>query len=309
MGSESTMKLPVIDFSNLKQETETWESVKTQVSKALAEYGCFEAIFSNRKYSLVNVLQQLFDLPLQTKLLNKSDTTYHGYIGQHAIVPLYESLGISDALVPGNIEAFTELMWSDNGNPTFCESVRSISEELLELNKIVRTMVLENNGIKKYLDEHIDSTNYVVRFQKYDGPKTNETELGLVPHIDMNTLTILFQDDVTGLEMQKKDGDDWIETSPNSFIVMAGESLRAWTNGRVHAPFHRVMMTGDKARYSIGLFAVPKSGYIVTAPKEMVDEEHPLFYKPYDYVEFLNFYYGEASKTSPNALKDYCGVV
>ncbi|KAL7099788.1 hypothetical protein ACP275_09G107800 [Erythranthe tilingii] len=285
MGSESTMKLPV-------------------------QPGCFEAIFSNRsKYSLVNVLQQLFDLPLQTKLLNKSDTTYHGYIGQDAVVPLYESLGISDALVPGNIEAFAELMWSHNGNPTFCESIRSISEELFELNKIVRTMVLENIGIKKYLDEHIDSTNNVVRVQKYDGPKTNETELGLVPHIDMNTLTILFQDDVIGLEMQTKDGDNWIETSPNSFIVMAGESLRAWTNGRVHAPFHRVMMTGDKARYSIGLFASPKSGHIVKAPKEMVDEEHPLLYKPYDYVQFLNFYYVEATKTSPKSLKDHCGVV
>ncbi|KAI3455378.1 hypothetical protein Pfo_012041 [Paulownia fortunei] len=311
MGSE-TIKLPVIDFSNLKQETPTWESVKTQVREALEEYGCFEAIFDqvplNLRKSVVDGLQQLFDLPLQNKLRNRSNKPYHGYVGQHAMVPLYESLGIGDALSPGKIDSFTNLLWSE-GNHTFSKSVHSFSEQLSELDKIVRRMVLESLGLEKHMDEHMDSTNYLVRVQKYDGPQSHETKLGLTSHTDKNIVTILYQNEVRGLEVLAKDGQ-WITAEPslNSFVVMIGDSFYAWTNGRLHSPYHRVMMTGDEARYSIGLFSIPKSGYIIKAPEEMVDEEHPLLFKPFDHVEFLDFYYSEAGRTSPAALKAYCGA-
>lgn len=76
----------------------------------------------------------------------------------------------------------------------------------------------------------------------------------------------------------------------------------------MHSAFHRVMMRGDEARYSIGLFSVPKAGYLIKAPEEMVDEEHPLLFKPYDHIKFLEFYYTEAGQRSPSALKAYCGA-
>jgi isopenicillin N synthase-like dioxygenase len=83
--------------------------------------------------------------------------------------------------------------------------------------------------------------------------------------------------------------------------------LQAWTNGRLHSPNHRVMMTGNEARYSAGLFSIPKAGYIVEAPKELVDEEHPLLFKPFDHVKFLGFYYTEAGQRAESALRTYCG--
>ncbi|KAL1551452.1 putative 2-oxoglutarate-dependent dioxygenase AOP1 [Salvia divinorum] len=90
---------------------------------------------------------------------------------------------------------------------------------------------------------------------------------------------------------------------------MIGDSLYSWTNGRLHAPYHKVMMRGDEARYSIGLFSVPKPGYIIKAPEEMVDEEHPLLVKPYDHHHFLQFFYTQAAhKSSVAALKEHCGV-
>lgn len=68
------------------------------------------------------------------------------------------------------------------------------------------------------------------------------------------------------------------------------------------------MMSGNKARYSLGLFSIPKAGYLIIAPEEVVDEEHPLLFKPFDHVEFLQFYYTEAGQRTPSALKTYCGV-
>lgn len=83
---------------------------------------------------------------------------------------------------------------------------------------------------------------------------------------------------------------------------------QALLNGRLHSPYHRVMMTGTETRYSLGLFSIPKAGHIVSSPDELIDEEHPRLFKPFDHVEFLQFYYTEAGQRSQSALKTYCGI-
>ncbi|GFP95364.1 probable 2-oxoglutarate-dependent dioxygenase aop1.2 [Phtheirospermum japonicum] len=279
MNSE-TINLPIINLSNLKQQTPTWESVKTQTLKALQEYGCFEALFDEitltLRKSTVDGLKLLFDLPLESKLRNKSNKPYHGFFGQHAMVPLYESLGIANTFSHGQIDNFTNLMWFE-GNPILSKNIESFSEQLSELEKIVRKMVLEG---------------------KYDGPKCDETKLGLSAHTDKNMVTILYGNEVRGLQVLTKDGK-WINAEPS-----LNSQCLYW---RIF-PYHRVMMTGDEDRYSIGLFSIPKSGYIIKAPEEMVDEDHQLLFNPFDHFKFLDFYYSEAGRSSPAALKAYYGA-
>ncbi|XP_020225720.1 probable 2-oxoglutarate-dependent dioxygenase AOP1 [Cajanus cajan] len=314
MGSEVTLKLPVIDFTNLKLEANNpnWEEVKSQVHKALVEYGCFEAIFDkvplDLRKAIFGALQDLFDLPLQTKILNVSKKPYHGYVGQYPMVPLFESMGIDDATIYDKVESMTNILWPD-GNQSFSKTIQSFSEQLSELDQIIRKMVLESLGIEKYLEEHMNSTNYLLRVMKYKGPQTSDTKLGLSAHTDKNIVTILYQNQVEGLEVLTKDGK-WIsyKPSPESFVVMIGDSLHAWSNGRLHSPFHRVMMSGNEARYSTGLFSIPKGGSIIKAPEELVDEEHPLLFKPFDHVEFLKYYYTEKGQADSFALRTYCGV-
>ncbi|XP_050286345.1 probable 2-oxoglutarate-dependent dioxygenase AOP1 [Quercus robur] len=314
MGSESTLRLPVIDFSNLDQKVHTpeWDLVRTQVLEALQEYGCFEAFFSkvplDLRKALLCATEELFDLPLQTKLRNISKKPYHGYVGQYPMVPLYESMGIDDSNISEKVESLSNIFWPE-GNPSFSNTIQSFSERLSKLDQIVRRMILEGLDLEKYLEEHMWSTNYLLRVMKYKGPQTSETKIGLTAHTDKNIVTILYQNQVEGLEVETKDGE-WINVkpSPDSFTVMIGDSLLAWTNGRLHSPNHRVMMTGDEARYSTGLFSIPKAGYIIEAPKELVDEEHPLLFKPFDHVQFLGYYYTEAGQKAKSALRNYCGI-
>ncbi|XP_009771248.1 putative 2-oxoglutarate-dependent dioxygenase AOP1 isoform X2 [Nicotiana tabacum] len=313
MGSE-TIKLPNIDFSNedLKPGSLVWNQVKNQVHKALVNYGCFEASFDkipiHLRKSIFESLKELFDLPLQTKIRNISTKPFHGYVGQYPAVPLYESMGIDDANISDKAERFTRILWPE-GNPNFCKTIQSYSEQLSELDQTVRKMILESLGVEKYMDEHMNSTNYLLRVMKYKGPQSNDTKLGLNAHTDKNIVTILYQNQVNGLEVLTKDGQ-WInvEPTPDAFIVMIGDSLYAWANGRVHSPYHRVMMTGNEARYSVGLFSIPKAGYKIKAPEELADKEHPLLFKPFDHVEFLAFYYTEEGQRCGSALKTYCGV-
>ena len=87
-------------------------------------------------------------------------------------------------------------------------------------------MILESFGLEKYMDELMDSTNYILRLMKYEGPQTSEPTLAARAHSDQNTVTLLYQNEVNGLEIQTKDGE-WInlKPSPDTFIVMIGESL------------------------------------------------------------------------------------
>lgn len=72
----------------------------------------------------------------------------------------------------------------------------------------------------------MNSTNYLLRIMKYKGPQTSEAKLGLSPHTDKNIVTILYQNEVEGLEVLTKDGK-WIsyKPSPHSFVAMIGDSL------------------------------------------------------------------------------------
>lgn len=124
MGSETPLKLPTIDFSmpNLKPGTTEWDLVRAQVRNALEEYGCFEALFNkvplDIRKAIFEATEELFDLPLQTKLRNVSQKPFHGYVGQYPMVPLYESMGIDEANVYEHVQSFTNLFWPQQ-NPSF----------------------------------------------------------------------------------------------------------------------------------------------------------------------------------------------
>ncbi|MBA0567386.1 hypothetical protein Golob_012125 [Gossypium lobatum] len=176
-------------------------------------------------------------------------------------------------------------------------------------------MILESFGLEKYMDELTDIANYQLRIMKYEKPKTNEQTMMAPAHCDQNMMTLLYQDEVNGLEIQNKDGE-WMnmKLSPSSFIVIIGECLSVWLNGRLSSPYHRVMMKGNEDRYSLGLFSTVREGYIVKVPTELVDEKNPMLFKPHDHEEFLKIFSSEMAKADfksevvVSRLKAYCSV-
>ncbi|KAB2050121.1 hypothetical protein ES319_A13G224400v1, partial [Gossypium barbadense] len=72
--------------------------------------------------------------------------------------------------------------------------------------------------------------------------------------------------------------------------------LKAWSNGRLKAVTHRMMMNEGKDRYSMSAFAVPNENTIIKAPKELIDEQHPQLYKDFDFKDYLLFVYSDPKK-------------
>ncbi|KAH0890593.1 hypothetical protein HID58_053022, partial [Brassica napus] len=297
-GDDEETKL-VIDFSDqcLTPGTSKWDKVKTDVRKALEDYGCFEAFFDKVSVeldkSVFEAMEELFDLPTQTKERNVSSKPYHGYLSQN----IYESFGIDDANLAEKVNEFTQQLWPDHGNKRISETMHGISGKLAELDVMVRRMIMESFGIEKYIDEHLDSTNYLFRMMKYTPPPPHEEKkLGLPSHTDKNIMTILHQYQVEGLEIQNKD-KKWFKVKPShqySFIVMVGDSMCAFLNGRLASTYHRVLVTAKKTRYSTALFSTPKTGVILDSPEELIDEEHPRVFKPFEFNDYRDFYNTEA---------------
>ena len=121
MSSKTPLKLPVIDFS-VQPLTLEWDLVRHQVRQAAEEFGCFEARFDkitlDTRRVIFDAARELFDLPLPTKLQNVSEKPFHGYIGQSAFAPLYESMGFDEAIVHERVETLTNIFWPQ-GNPKF----------------------------------------------------------------------------------------------------------------------------------------------------------------------------------------------
>lgn len=74
----------------------------------------------------------------------------------------------------------------------------------------------------------------------------------------------------------------------------------------MHAPFHRVTMKGEQTRYSVAQFSYCKK--LIQTPQELVDDEHPLLYKPFDNFGLLRFTSTDEGQKTENKLKAYCGV-
>ncbi|KAK8262290.1 hypothetical protein V6Z11_D13G246800 [Gossypium hirsutum] len=110
---------------------------------------------------------------------------------------------------------------------------------------------------------------------KYMAPPPGEYERGLFAHTDKPVSTIICDDQIPGLKIEV-DGQ-WIKLSlsPSFFCFVVGDPLKVCINGRLKAVNHRVIMGGDKDRYSIAAFTIPIEGTIIKTLKELIDEQHP----------------------------------
>jgi isopenicillin N synthase-like dioxygenase len=89
-------------------------------------------------------------------------------------------------------------------------------------------------------------------------PDAADDQFGVSPHTDWGCLTLLYQDQTGGLEVQGRDGT-WVTAHPirGTFVVNVGDLLARWTNDRFKSTPHRVVNRSGRARYSCAVFVDP----------------------------------------------------
>jgi isopenicillin N synthase-like dioxygenase len=106
--------------------------------------------------------------------------------------------------------------------------VNEYAKVMGEIDRKAKRMVFESYGLENQLcDSFIGTSNYLLRFLKYRAAKMDETNLGLYPHSDITTITVVHQlSNLNGLEIKMNDGT-WtaIATSPSMFVVLPGDTF------------------------------------------------------------------------------------
>ncbi|KAI3826589.1 hypothetical protein L1987_00637 [Smallanthus sonchifolius] len=176
---------------------------------------------------------------------------------------------------------------------------------------MVMRMVAKSYGIEKDYELLLGSTTYILKFNKCLNPNGIEKNLGVIPHRDKSFMTVIEQqEEGKGLEIQTKNGE-WVQVhlSPSSSIVLAGDACMAWSNGRIEAPYHRVIMQQNKDRYSLVLSSFVKD-LKIEVPQELVDEDHPLQFKAFDHYEYIKYVSDTTVEGNrmKGAISAYCGI-
>ncbi|KAF8684417.1 hypothetical protein HU200_044311 [Digitaria exilis] len=311
-------RLPCINFTGVDPSSPGAGRWWTRWPRSAASTRTTRALSPDLRAAFFDgAVKNLLALPADAKRCNTygRDKPLFGYLGATPGVSSgYESLAISERVEPERVRAFANLMWPDADNAGFSEAVHGAARWMAELEEAVQRMVMEELGVCRCHGAMSESMRHVFRMSQYMPPISDDTEgrskevIRHGTHQDCSMLTVICQHgEVDGLEVQTSDGE-WVRfrpSSPASLVVMAGNELRAWTNDRVRAPFHRVAVGGDVARYSAILFALP--GLRIQAPDELVDDEHPPRFKPHCNDDFMRFCIAQGARHE-DKLRDFRGV-
>ena len=89
-------------------------------------------------------------------------------------------------------------------------------------------------------------------------------QFGAAPHTDWGCMTVLWQDNVGGLQVKNRAGA-WIDAPyiDGSFVVNIGDMLARWSNDLFVSTPHRVVNASGRERYSIPMFYDPDFDTVV----------------------------------------------
>ncbi|NVK57061.1 MAG: isopenicillin N synthase family oxygenase [Alteromonadaceae bacterium] len=103
------------------------------------------------------------------------------------------------------------------------------------------------------------------------------SQLGAGAHTDYGFMTLLFQDNVGGLQVLNKQ-NNWMDVPPltDTVVVNSGDLLERWTNGLYRSTLHRVKpQTSGRDRLSIAMFIDPDSQTSVVPLPSCVSNQRP----------------------------------
>ncbi|PKU74832.1 probable 2-oxoglutarate-dependent dioxygenase AOP1 [Dendrobium catenatum] len=313
------LELPIVDLSGLditRLDEKVWVKARSKIAEALEIYGGFEVVYNEVSSELRNdllglIVPTMFTMPVVNELSDAQQVPYHGIWFQKQGFP-YSALQLEDPNSLVAVQEYANIIWPQE-NDFFCNTVLNYAKHMQEIINMIHRMIIESLCLELHQnDSHMKSLACSIRFSNYYKNALDDgINLSLPSHKDPNYISIICPHNVEGLEIETR-GGEWIQAKPmkNSFTVLVGEVFKAWTNGRLHAPNHRVKLKNEtEKRYAVIFSTIPSlTNDMINAPEELIDEQHPLLFKPFKYYDYVKFRFSEEGEKTNDALKAYCGV-
>ncbi|KAF5353547.1 hypothetical protein D9756_007810 [Leucocoprinus leucothites] len=252
---------PFLDGSNKEIVANALlESFKTVGFVYLVNHG----LSQEKIDGMFEMSKQFFALPHAQKMLAPhppSGTHHRGYSAPGAekvVQHLYDRGEISEARKRTDVKESFEVGREDDNLmpniwfpedilPGFREICLKFFWDCFEVEKnILRALAIGFGLSEDYFAKvHIKPDNQL-RLLHYPSISTsallNEEVSRIDAHSDFGSITLLFQDDIGGLEVQGPNSDKFIPVRPipGSLLLNAGDLLMRWSNDTIKSTIHRV---------------------------------------------------------------------
>lgn len=257
----------------------------------------------------------LFQLPLEDKLALDITRSPHmrGYFGfggdksdgvRDDIKEGYDmamDLPLNDPYVKEGLTFYGPNVWPPS-LPQFKEVMTEYHQRHLQLGRALLRLFARGLGVH---DEFFDSKFVkpmaqlrTLRYPASADPKAPENGAG--EHTDFGWITMIAQDDASGLEIQDRHGT-WREVPyvPCSLVVNVGDLMSMWTNDMYTATLHRVVNRGIRDRYSMAFFMDPDYHVTVECLDSCTSQTRPAKYPPIVVGDYMNRRFHETTAFRP----------
>ncbi|MEH2269620.1 MAG: 2-oxoglutarate and iron-dependent oxygenase domain-containing protein [Nostoc sp.] len=274
--------IPVIDLTAFTNgNATTQQAVVKQIYQACHEIGFMYLESSGISKNLINQVfthsKSFFNLPLEVKQKQawSDELSNTGYVGieRERLNPnkpgdLKEALNVNKQVA----------VKIDASIVTFYDSCTELA------NTILQAFALALKLPENYFTTRHNQQNHTLRLLHYPSlqtpPKAGQVRAG--EHSDYGSITLLFQDDVGGLEVQTASGE-WIAAPaiPDTVIVNTGDLMQRWTNHVFCSTKHRVMIPSgnrvNQSRYSMAFFCHPNDHTEIACLESCQKEQLPIY--------------------------------
>ena len=293
-------RLPIIDFAPFESGGHFRGHVAAQIDWAASEFGFFYIVGHRVDLSaierLIGLSRTFFQQPPEAKAqlhMSRGGRAWRGYFpvggeltsGRPDLKEgLYfgEELADADARVRAGIPLHGANLFPDL--PGFRDAVLDYMTELTGLGHHLMSAIARGLHLNDHYFFDRFTGNPTRLFRIFNYPAGGKGA-GVGEHTDYGLLTLLYQDEVGGLQVKHR--DTWIDVPyvPGSFVINIGDMMQYWTNDRWISTIHRVVNPPrDKnvgsRRQSIVFFHSPNEHTLISCLDGCSSAANPPKYPP-----------------------------
>ncbi|KAI6764095.1 hypothetical protein HG530_007884 [Fusarium avenaceum] len=305
-------EMPIIDLSTLDGDETARKALATKI-KAAAEntgffYVCNHGIPQDLIEGAVEQIKTFFDQSLEDKDRVAFDKAgkfcgYHG-IGttqinnketrdkketfsmryDTRIDPAHDR--VDD--INSNFDA-TDYVWDGTSHLTNFRPVLTefYQKRLMLARKLIRLFALALQLPEDYFDSITTTPGADAVHIHYPGTDVSDTgntedvDVGIGSHTDIQCVTLLWQDMSGGLQVLSAD-DEWLDARPieGTLVINIGDFLQRLSNNRFKSTVHRVYNRQKASRYAMPFFLGFNPDAVCEVVPTCTDEDHPPLYEP-----------------------------
>lgn len=151
----------------------------------------------------------------------------------------------------------------------------------LLLKAVANSLNLDSNFFEKKYHYPLQRTQTIWYPPAQMPADTTSITYGVAPHTDYGCITLLWQDDTGGLEVQNLQ-NEWVPAAPvpGTLVINIGDLLCRWSNNRYRSNMHRVLNKSGKERFSIATFYDPDFDAVINPRDLGLPEGQASCYEP-----------------------------